>query len=77
MKQAERFLDDQIPVKTRALIAPTLKTAYAAAAVVIKENPILSVRSAQDNYGRITAWAVDYEFQKLIEVIQQETSKLH
>jgi hypothetical protein len=67
MNQAELFLNDQVPLRTRALIPSTLKTAYAAAAGFIADTPMLAVPSAQDNYGRIISWAVDFGFQKLIE----------
>ncbi len=67
MNPAELFLMDQVPLKTQALIPSTLKTAYAAAAGFIADTPMLSVPSAQDNYGRIISWAVDFGFQKLID----------
>ena len=67
MNQAELFLINQVPLRTRALIPSTLKTAYAAAAGFIADTPMLSVPSARDNYGRIISWAVDFGFQKLIE----------
>jgi hypothetical protein len=49
------------------MIPTTIKTAYAAAALVIKDEPILSVMSAQDNGGRIIQWAVDLGFEKLVQ----------
>jgi hypothetical protein len=51
MTQAELFLMDQVPLKTRALIPSTLKTAYTAAAGFIADTPMLSILSAQDNHG--------------------------
>jgi len=67
MERAEAFLLDQVPMSARAKIAPTLKTAYAAAATIIEAEPVLNVASAQDNRGRIVQWAVDFGFQKLVE----------
>jgi hypothetical protein len=67
MNRAEALLLDQVPMTARAKIAPTLKSAYAAANLVIDNEPILNVASAQDNKGRIIQWAVDLGFQKLLE----------
>lgn len=67
MERAEAFLLDQVPMVERAKIAPTLKTAYAAAKAVIKDEPILNTPSAKDNWGRIVQWSVDFGFQKLVE----------
>src|SRR5690606_8435457 len=64
---AESFLLDQIPRRDRALFPATLRNAYAAADMVIKNEPILQVASAADNRGRIISWSVDLAFQKLIE----------
>jgi hypothetical protein len=66
MERAEAFLLDQVPMLARAKIAPTLKTAYAAAGVLIASDPILQVPTASDNKGRIIQWAVDLGFQRLI-----------
>jgi hypothetical protein len=66
MNQAELFLRDQVPPKIQSLIVATVKKAYAAAEKEIRESPILSVRSADDNRGRVIAWAVDHEFEKII-----------
>ncbi len=67
MEPAEALLLDQVPLSARAKIAPTLKTAYAAAQTLIDSDPILNTPSALDNRGRIIQWAVDLGFQKLIE----------
>jgi hypothetical protein len=64
---AEAFLRDQIPLPLRSHIPATLKTAYDAAALLIKDEPILNVTSAQDNRGRIVQWAVDLGFERLCE----------
>lgn len=56
-----------MPVPLRAKIPPTLQTAYAAADILIKSDPILNVPSAQDNRGRIIQYAVDRGFQTLME----------
>jgi hypothetical protein len=67
MERSEAFLLDQVPMTARAKIAPTLKTAYAAANVLIASDPILQVPTACDNKGRIIQWAVDKGFERLIE----------
>lgn len=67
MNPAQAFLRDQIPQTKRALIPTTLKNAYEAAELVIKNEPILNVQSAKDNKGRLVQWAVDLAFQKLVE----------
>jgi hypothetical protein len=67
MDKAEALLMDQVPLTARSKIAPTLKAAYAAANLLIDNEPILKVVSAQDNKGRIIQWAVDLGFQKLLE----------
>jgi hypothetical protein len=64
---AEAFLRDQIPLSLRSHIAPTLKTAYASAEALIKDEPILNVTSAIDNKGRIIQWAVDMAFERLVQ----------
>jgi hypothetical protein len=64
---AQAFLLDQIPLHLRPVIPATLKTAYAAAALLIDGEAILRVASAQDNRGRIIQWAVDLGFQKVCE----------
>jgi hypothetical protein len=67
VEYAEAFLKDQISVAQRAHVAPTLRAAYAAAAALIKDEPILNVTSAEDNRGRIIQWAVDLAFQRLVQ----------
>jgi hypothetical protein len=64
---AEAFLLDQIPLSLRSHVPATLKAAYDAAALLIKEEPILNVTSAQDNRGRIVQWAVDRGFERLCQ----------
>lgn len=64
---AEHFLLDQVPLKYRSAIPTTLKSAYAAAELLIKQEPILQVASAVDNRGRIIQWAVDLAIEKLIK----------
>jgi hypothetical protein len=63
---AERFLLDQIPLRYRALIPTTLKAAYSAVGILVGQEPILQVPSAQDNRGRVVSWAVDLGFQRLV-----------
>ncbi len=66
MEYAEAFLKDQISAPLRSLVPSTLKTAYEAAALLIEQEPILSVNSAKDNRGRIIQWAVDLGFERLV-----------
>ncbi|MAL56606.1 MAG: hypothetical protein CL682_05460 [Brevundimonas sp.] len=66
MNLSEAFLNEQIPLNLRPMIPATLKTAYAAAATLIKDEPILNVQSAKDGRGRIVQWAVDLGFQRLV-----------
>lgn len=64
---AEAFLLDQVPLSARALIPPTLKTAYSAARLLADQEPILQVPSAIDNHGRLISWAVDRAFLQLLK----------
>lgn len=64
--EAGHFLNDQITPAQRAMIPTTLKQAYRAADELISGSPILDVTSAQDQRGRVRAWAVDLAFEKLI-----------
>lgn len=64
---AQHFLLDQVPTKYRTLIPTTLKSAYAAVAVLVKQEPILQVTSAEDNRGRLISWAVDLGFERLLK----------
>lgn len=65
MDYAEAFLRDQIPTALRSLVPPTVKAAYEAAELLIKDEPILNVGSAQP--GRIIQWAVDLAFERLCQ----------
>jgi hypothetical protein len=67
VEYAEAFLRDQIPYSLRSFVPATLKMAYEAAKLLVKDEPILNVTSAQDNSGRIIQWAVDLGFQRLVE----------
>ena len=58
---------DQITIAQQSLVPPTIKQAYEAADILIREFAILNVPSAQDNRGRIIQWAVDLSFQRLAE----------
>jgi hypothetical protein len=63
---AEDFLRDQVPLAARALIPTTLKTAYSAAQLIARQEPILQVPSAVDNRGRLVSWAADFAFEILL-----------
>jgi hypothetical protein len=63
---AEAFLLDQIPVKQRSIVPTTLKNAYAAAKLVIANEPMFNVPSAIPQHGRIIQLAVDTAFEKLV-----------
>lgn len=67
MEQAEAFLLDQIPNSHRSLVPSTLKTAYEAATMAIKDEPIFNVASAIDNRRRIIQWSVDLAFERLVQ----------
>ena len=67
MELVEAFLLDQIPLARRAVIPTTLKQAYAAARLIIKNEPILNIQSAVAHHGRIIQLAVDHAFEKLVE----------
>lgn len=67
MNEGYHFLVDQMPMVLRQMIPSTLKSAYRAAEIVIENEPILKVASAQDNRGRIISWAVDLGFEKLVQ----------
>jgi hypothetical protein len=62
---AEAFLRDQISPALRSLVPSTMKTAYDAAALLIKDESILNVPSAQP--GRVIQWAVDRSFERLCQ----------
>lgn len=64
---AEEFLKDQVPAAARALIVPTLKTAYEAVRLMVEGEPILKVASAVDNRGRLISFAVDFGFEQLLK----------
>lgn len=64
---AQQFVNDQLLPVHQAEIPTTLRTAYAAAELLWKAEPILQVTSAVDNRGRLIQWAVDLAFQRLIE----------
>lgn len=44
-----------------------LRSAYAAAEELIRDNPILQVKSAEDNRGRVIAWAVDFAIERAVQ----------
>jgi hypothetical protein len=67
VEYAEAFLRDQIPPALRSFVPSTLRTAYEAAKLLIRDESILNVTSAKDNAGRIIQWAVDLGFQRLVE----------
>jgi hypothetical protein len=70
MDYAEAFLRDQVPPVLQSLVPTTLRMAYQAARQLVSSESILNVPSAQDNWGRITQWAVDFSFERLCESSQ-------
>ena len=64
---AQKFMDDQIPVKIRRLFPPKLKLAYAAADEHIKAHPMLRIPSAAGHQGRVISLAVDFAVKGLID----------
>lgn len=67
LEQSEAFLLDQISLAQRSLIPSTLKMAYDASDLVVKDEPIFNVRSAVNNRGRIIQWSVDLAFERLVK----------
>jgi hypothetical protein len=67
MDPAQAFLLDQIPVPQRAVIPTTLKSAYDAFKQLVKDEPILNVESARQNWGRFIQFSVDLAFERLVE----------
>ena len=67
MAKPDDFLKDQFPQRHWPVIPTVLKTAYAAADAVFKDNPILQVASALDNKGRIISFAVDHGLERAVE----------
>lgn len=66
MNLAEAFLLDQISMAQRAIVPTTLKNAYAAARMVIDNEPIFNTPSGVPQHGRIIQLAVDAAFEKLV-----------
>lgn len=67
---AERFVRDQVPAPYQSLFPTILRTAYAAADSLAREQPILQVASAVDNWGRLRQWAVDLAVERSIKTGQ-------
>lgn len=61
------FLHDQVPPALRAKIPSTLKVAYDAAKAIIEHEPVFNIPTAEDNWGRIIQWCVDFGFHKLVQ----------
>lgn len=67
MLRADLFVKDQIPADQWSRVATLLRTAYAAADDLVRDNPILQVASAKDNKGRLISWAVDFALERGVE----------
>lgn len=61
------FFKDQLPPRNWLTIPTVLRTAYAAATELVKNNPILQVESAEDNKGRLISWAVDFGLKRAVD----------
>lgn len=61
------FFKDQFPQRSWSTIPTVLRTAYAAVADLAASDPILQVKSAEDNRGRLISWAVDLGLTRAIE----------
>ena len=68
MLKADVFVRDQISPQLWPHFVTVLRTAYAAADDVIRDTPILQVKSAEDNKGRIIQWAVDFGLERAVEI---------
>jgi hypothetical protein len=66
MRTAEALIRDQLPPSNWSIIPTLLRTAYRAAEEFIRDNPILQVKSAEDNRGRIIQWSVDLKVETAI-----------
>lgn len=64
---ADVFVRDQIKPTLWPKLSTLLRTAYSAADDLVKDNPILHVKSAEDNKGRLISWAVDFAVERAIE----------
>lgn len=67
MRTAEALIRDQLPPSNWPAIPTLLRTAYRAAEEIIRDNPILQVKSAEDNRGRIIQWSVDLKVETAIK----------
>lgn len=67
MLRADLFVKDQIAPDQWSRVPTLLKTAYAAADDLVRDNPILQVASAKDNKGRLISWAVDFALERGVE----------
>lgn len=67
MVNPEDFIKDQIPRSQWPVIPTICRQAYAAAADLAKDQPILEVTSAKDNRGRLISWAVDFGFERAVK----------
>lgn len=61
------FFKDQLPQRNWSTIPTVLKAAYAAAAEMMRGDPILQIESAQDNKGRVISCVVDFGLKRAIE----------
>lgn len=68
MLKADVFVRDQIKPELWPKFSTLLRTAYAAADDLVRDNPILQVKSAEDNKGRIITWAVDFAMERAVEI---------
>ncbi|MGP3698789.1 hypothetical protein [Rhodobacter sp. NSM] len=68
MLKADVFVRDQIKPNLWPKFSTLLRTAYAAADELVRDIPILQVKSAQDNKGRIISWAVDFALERAVEM---------
>lgn len=62
-----QFVDDQIPVELRPVIAGALETAYRTAKRIRDEEPVFQTPPALDNHGRLISHAVNFGLVRLIE----------
>lgn len=67
MPRADVFVKDQIKPDLWPKFSTLLRGAYAAADELVKDNPILQVKSAEYNKGRIISWAVDFAAERAVE----------
>ena len=67
MKDADLFIDEEVPQVDRMLFPKTFKSAYDAVDELVADTPFLQCPTAALARGHLKAWAVDFGVSQLIE----------